>query len=128
MGTRGASEIKEFFMECHAGDVLTKVECDVLIVPDEASYQEFKQVILPIDFETDVSDLILKKIVSTIGSEKAEIKLLYVTKSDIPLFKNVEIQQQQLRERLSKTIANPVSFHRVVSQKIEDGVRIFSKT
>lgn len=127
MGTKGASEVKEFFMGTYAGDVITKVESDTLIVPDKTKYHIFKQIVLPIDFEMELNDTILKRIAGHIGSEKAEIKLLYVTKSEIPLFKNVEIQQQLLRKRISNVLPNPVSFHRMVSKKIENGVHIFAE-
>ena len=128
MGTRGASELKEFFIGTRSGDVITKVECDVLVVPDKAKFKNFKQVVIPIDFEVDFDDSILKKIANNINSEKAQIKLLYVTKSQIPLFEEIELQQKQLVQRLSEKLPNPISFHRVVSKQIEDGIQIFSES
>lgn len=128
MGTRGASELKEFFIGTRSGDVITKVECDVLVVPDKAKFKNFKQVVIPIDFEVDFDDSILKKIASNINSEKAQIKLLYVTKSQIPLFEEIELQQKQLVQRLSEKLPNPISFHRVVSKQIEDGIQIFAES
>ncbi|WP_339651885.1 universal stress protein [uncultured Maribacter sp.] len=128
MGTRGASELKEFFIGTRSGDVITKVECDVLVVPDKVKFKNFKQVVIPIDFEADFDDSILKKIANNITSEKAQIKLLYVTKSQIPLFDEIEIQQKQLVKLLSEKLPNPISFHRVVSKKIEDGIQIFAES
>lgn len=128
MGTRGASELKEFFIGTRSGDVITKVECDVLVVPDKAKFKNFKQVVIPIDFEVDFDDSILKKIANNINSEKAQIKLLYVTKSQIPLFEEIELQQKQLVQRLSEKLPNPISFHRVVSKQIEDGIQIFAES
>lgn len=128
MGTRGASELKEFFIGTRSGDVITKVECDVLVVPDKAKFKNFKQVVIPIDFEVDFDDSILKKIASNINSEKAQIKLLYVTKSRMPLFEEIELQQKQLVQRLSEKLPNPISFHRVVSKQIEDGIQIFAES
>ena len=53
--------------------------------------------------------------------------MLYVTKSNIPLFEEIELQKKQLVQRLSEKLPNPISFHRVVSKKIEDGVLSFAK-
>lgn len=128
MGTRGASELKEFFIGTRSGDVITKVECDVLVVPDKAKFKNFKQVVIPIDFEVDFDDSILRKIANNLNSEKAQIKLLYVTKSQIPLFEEIELQQKQLVQRLSEKLPNPISFHRVVSKQIEDGIQIFAES
>ncbi|WP_026810558.1 universal stress protein [Arenibacter latericius] len=128
MGTRGATEIKEFFMGSHAGDVITKVECDVLIIPDKARYTAFKQVIFPVDFESPLSEEIIKTTRQLIGSQKAHIKLLYITKSGIPLIKEIEILQKQWIEKLSRILLNPISFHRVVASKIEHGIDHFAKS
>ena len=128
MGTRGASELKEFFIGTRSGDVITKVECDVLVVPDKAKFKNFKQVVIPIDFEVDFDDSILRKIANNLNSEKAQIKLLYVTKSRMPLFEEIELQQKQLVQRLSEKLPNPISFHRVVSKQIEDGIQIFAES
>tara|TARA_R110000765_G_scaffold16474_3_gene46281 strand:- start:6152 stop:7003 length:852 start_codon:yes stop_codon:yes gene_type:complete len=128
MGTRGASELKEFFIGTRSGDVITKVECDVLVVPDKAKFKNFKQVVIPIDFEVDFDDSILRKIANNLNSEKAQIKLLYVTKSQMPLFEEIELQQKQLVQRLSEKLPNPISFHRVVSKQIEDGIQIFAES
>ncbi|WP_339628603.1 universal stress protein [uncultured Maribacter sp.] len=128
MGTRGASELQEFFIGTRSGDVITKVECDVLVVPYNAKFKNFKQVVIPIDFEVDFEDATLRKIADNITSEKAQIKLLYVTKSQIPLFEEIELQQKQLVQRFSEKLPNPISFHRVVSKKIEDGIQIFAES
>jgi nucleotide-binding universal stress UspA family protein len=127
MGTKGASELKEFFMGTHASEVISQVECDVLVVPDKAIYQGLKQVVLPVDFEISFSENTLGTLADFLPSEQTEIKVVYVTKSDIPLFKEVEMAQEQLRELLSEALPLPISFHRMVSKKIEDGVRIFAE-
>jgi nucleotide-binding universal stress UspA family protein len=127
MGTQGASELKEFFTGTRSGDVITKVECDTLVVPKKANFQGFKQVILPVDFEMAYDDATLNKIANYITSDKAHINLLYVTKSPIPLLEEIEVLQKHLAQRLSEKLMNTVSFHRVVSRKIEDGVHSFAE-
>ena len=128
MGTHGASELKEFFTGTRSGDVITKVEADVLVVPDKAKYEGFEKVVFPIDFEIAYNDTILQKAANLISSQKTQLKLLYVTKSHIPLFEEIEQRQKSLVERLSKLLPNPISFQRVASRKIEDGVRIFAES
>ncbi len=128
MGTKGASDLKEFFMGTFSGDVITNLECDVLVVPDQANYKDFKQVVIPIDFKVVYDETILKKIAQFIGSHKVEIKQLYVTKPGNPLIENVEQQQQLLTKQLFDTISNPVSFHRIISRKPEAGIDIFAKS
>lgn len=127
MGTKGASELKEFFTGTRSGDVITKVECDVLVVPDGTTFTAFSQVVFPVDFEITYNAITLKKIAELIPSEKVPIKLLYVTKSEIPLLKQVKLHQEQLIRQIATILPNPISFHRVVSKKVEEGILVFAK-
>ncbi|MFT6795782.1 MAG: nucleotide-binding universal stress UspA family protein [Maribacter sp.] len=128
MGTRGASELKEFFMGTRSGDVITKVESDVLVVPDNAEFKGFMNVVFSVDFEINYDDKTLKKIADIIPSKMAQIKMLYVTKSEIKLMNKVALQQKKLVQRLSQILPNPISLERVVSRKVEDGVQVFAES
>lgn len=126
MGTKGATALKEFFTGSHAGDVITKVGCDVLVVPHKARYNGFTQLVFPVDFELPINDTLLKKMDNLVGSQPTQIHLLYVTKSDIPLFKEVEVLQRQWVKHISETLNKPVEFHRVISKKVEDGIQSYT--
>jgi|AntAceMinimDraft_5_1070358.scaffolds.fasta_scaffold01684_7 nucleotide-binding universal stress UspA family protein len=128
MGTRGASELKEFFTGTRSGDVITKVESDVLVVPDKAQFKGFMNVVFPVDFEIKYSDTTLKKIASIITSKTAQLQILYVTKSEIKLVNDLMAQQKQLVQRLSQLLPNPIRLERVVSRKVEDGVQVFAES
>lgn len=128
MGTNGASELREFFMGTRSGDVITKVACDVLVVPDGTIYNDFAKVVFPVDFEVIYDDVTLNKIAELITSEKTQIQLLYVTKSPISLLKQVKLQREQLIKRIEAILPNPISFHRVISKKAEEGILIFTKS
>lgn len=39
MGTPGASKLQEFLIGTHSEDVITKVECDVLVVPENTTFK-----------------------------------------------------------------------------------------
>ena len=128
MGTQGASQLKEFFTGTRSGDVITKVGCDVLVVPDKAQYKGFKQVVFPIDFELVYDEATINTISTLISSKKTRLTLLYVTKTQIPLNEEVVKQKSQLVQRLSDKFPNAISFHRVISKKVEDGVVIFAES
>lgn len=128
MGTKGASELKAFFTGTRSGDVITKVACDVLVVPEGAIYNGFSQIVFPVDFEVSYDDNTLQKIAKLITSDKTQIKLLYVTKSEISLLARVQQQRAHLIQRLAALMPNAISFHRVVSRKVGEGVIIFTKS
>ena len=96
-------------------------------MPDGAIFKDFTQVVFPVDFEVSYDDITLKKIAELISSKKTQIKLLYVTKSQISLLEQVKLQREQLIQRIAEIMPNPISFHRVVSKKVEEGIIIFTK-
>lgn len=128
MGTHGASELKEFFIGTRSGDVITNVECDVLVIPEHGKYKGFKEVVIPLDFNLGYSEGTLKTITNMITSEKTRLRLLYVTESRIPPNQNIEIKQKEMVRRLSEKVPNPVTFQRIIARKTEDGVQKFAES
>ena len=128
MGTQGASELKEFFTGTRSGDVITKVECDILVVPEKAKFNGLKQVVFPIDFEVDLNERMLRRMLHLIPWENMQIKLLYVTKSNIRLYDALEAKRELLMKKLSVILSHPASFHRVISKNIEEGIKVFAES
>lgn len=50
MGTKGASGIKEKILGSNAGDVITKVQCNTLIVPVQVKLSKPREIAFPTDF------------------------------------------------------------------------------
>lgn len=127
MGTKGASKIKEFFMGSNTGDVITKVECDILVVPDKATYLGFNQVVFPTDFALPYSHDVLISISGVVTSKIFPIRLLHVTKSDDPLTREEQDHKDNLLQRLTESLPNPINFHTVRQKNVENAILDFAK-
>ena len=125
MGTKGASELKEFFMGSNTGDVITKVECDVLTIPEKAQYQGFTEVVLPVDFTLEYSDDILLSISNIITSETTGISVLHITKAKKSLTLEDTKRKEDLLQRLNESLPNPISFHTLTSKNVENAILDF---
>ncbi|MFD2433356.1 universal stress protein [Mesonia maritima] len=64
MGTQGNSNFKEATVGSHTTDVITKVKCPILVVPENARYKSVSEIAFPTDFNTGYKT----KIVSTLKS------------------------------------------------------------
>lgn len=128
MGTKGASEIKEFFLGTRAGDVITKVESDVLVIPIEAKYEGLKEVVFTTDLSMYYTDDLLQSISDMIPSKTARIQILHVTKSDKALTAETKDRKEDLIQRLTKSLPNPVGFHSMNQKNIEQSVLDFAKS
>lgn len=128
MGTKGASEMKEFLVGTRAGDVISKVECDVLIVPDKCVYKGFKEVVFSSDLATFYSTDTINTISKIVTSETTKIRVLHVTKSSIPLTGELQVQKKKLMKLLFKELPNPISFHSLASKNVENAIQIFAQS
>ena len=128
MGTKGANDVKEFFMGSNAGDVITKVECDVLVIPDKARYEGYEEVVFATDFALPYLDDILIGISTLISSKASKIRVLYVAKTAKRLSDIEQQRKENLLQRLTEWLPNPVSFHTLEDKNVEKTVLDFAQS
>lgn len=128
MGTGGASQLKEFLMGSNAGDVITKVGCDILVIPNSATYDGYEEVVFPIDFALSYSDDILIGLSNVVISKTARIRVLHVTKSDDGLTDEEQSRKENLLIRLGESLPNPISFHKIQQRNVENAILRFAQS
>jgi len=72
MGTQGASGYKEATVGSHSTDVITRVKCPVLVIPEDARYTEPKRITFPTDFNISYKIVINKWDINLDLSKKVE--------------------------------------------------------
>ncbi|TCK64819.1 nucleotide-binding universal stress UspA family protein [Winogradskyella wandonensis] len=81
MGTKGASGLKQIIIGSNAGDVVVKVKCPTLVVPEDCTYKHIEEIAFPTDFSSFNSFNTLKPLLSIIEAFNAKLSFLHVTKS-----------------------------------------------
>ncbi len=122
MGTKGATNLNEINVGSHTWEVITKVKCPILVIPEKARFK----VPVNIGFPTDFNVLYRSKIVSTLQQiaqkHDTAIKILRVAQSQKPLDSN----QIKNREYLSENLTGiPHSFHVIENPNLEIGLQSF---
>ncbi|GMN11747.1 hypothetical protein MTsPCn9_29300 [Croceitalea sp. MTPC9] len=128
MGTKGATEVKEFFTGTHAGDVITKVECNVLVVPSKTSFKGLGEIVFSTDLDFEYSDVVFRSITEIMGSSKTNFHLLYVNRPVKTLSKQKHDVKEAIMKRFSTVLENPITFHKVNYKKVEDAIRLFAQS
>ena len=122
MGTKGESGVNRLAIGSNAGNVITKVKCTTLVVPENAKYVEPKEIAFPTDFSIFYHPDILQPIIDIIDQSKSELSILNVNKSKLGLNKD----QQRNKEYLDDYFSNyKHSFHFLTDQYIENAVQQF---
>ncbi|MDC1162479.1 universal stress protein, partial [Tenacibaculum sp.] len=122
MGTKGATGLKEFIIGSNSGDVITKVACTTLIVPEKASYKTLTEIALPTDYVLSYKIQLLKPIAKILEKTNSSLRIVHVNKKDSYL--NAD---QQINKNLLENFFKPFthSFHSLTNRKVEDAIDCF---
>ena len=122
MGTKGASGFKEFIVGSNTGDVITKVKCTTLVVPEASSFEALKEIAFPTDFALSYDIQMLQPIVNVLGNSNASLRILHINKKGNELNKD----QQANKDLLEDFFENSEhTFHFLTNKKVEDAVQCF---
>lgn len=122
MGTKGASGLKEFIVGSNTGDIITKVKCTTLVVPEDAKYNQLEEIAFPSDFNLSYDISILKPLTDVIKDTKSNLRIIHIQNKDASL----NPEQQNNKELLNDYFEefNP-SFHFLTNKKVEDAIQCF---
>ncbi len=122
MGTKGASGLKKVMIGSNTGDLITRVKCPVLIVPENAIFKEIKEIAFPTDYHLFYPTKILNSLLEFTKMHDSALRIVHIAKKD----EVVTDFQLENKEFLKNFFAEEKhSFHRITNKKIEDGVQCF---
>jgi nucleotide-binding universal stress UspA family protein len=98
MGTKGASGIKGLAIGGNTGNVITKVKCTTLVVPENAKYVSPKNVVLPTDFSIEYNPDTLQPLFEVLKQHQGKINVLNVSKHTPILNEDQKQNKEFLRD------------------------------
>ncbi|GGX18620.1 universal stress protein [Aquimarina muelleri] len=122
MGTKGASGIQGKTIGSNTGDVITKVKCPVLVIPEKASYRKPKEIAFPTDYNMLYKSRVLNTITDILDSNKASLRVLHIAKKEQELTGSQKKNKDFLDDSLGKI---EHSFHFLSNPNIEEAVQCF---
>ena len=123
MGTKGASGLKKMTIGSNTGDVITKVKCPVLVIPEKARYQKPKEIAFPTDYNQQYKSRVLNTITNILSVNNAAFRVLHVSKKEKELSELQKRNKDLLDDHLNDLIEH--SFHFLSNTKIEEAVQCF---
>lgn len=125
MGTKGASGLKKITVGSNTGDVITKVKCPLLAVPEGAVYNSPKEIAFPTDFQIRYDLKVLDDLLEMAAISKSVIRILHISKKGEELDQEQLINKQFLQDYF-KDIEH--SFHSLTGTKLETAVQCFTES
>lgn len=121
MGTKGASGLKKIIVGSNTGDVITRVHCTTLVVPENAKFMVPKEIAFPTDFSSFYTIDLLKPILETLNQFKGSLNILHVNKG-APLNLDQQLNKGLLDDYFSNT---NYSFYSLKNNHIESAIQTF---
>lgn len=122
MGTKGASGLKAVTMGSNTGDVITKVQCPLLAVPENTRFTSPKEIAFPTDYQTGYDLKVLDMLIFMANLHRSALRIVHISKKGEILTK----EQQNNKEFLNDYLRGiDHSFHSLTGTKIEAAVQCF---
>lgn len=122
MGTKGGTGFKGVSMGSNTGDIITKVPCAVLAVPEDAKYSKPSEIAFPTDFLLGYDTKVMENIKELVVLHNSALRFLYVASKGYQFSK----EQQKNRDFLKNYFADiTYSFHTLTGKKLDEAVQHF---
>ncbi|WP_452229362.1 MULTISPECIES: universal stress protein [unclassified Lacinutrix] len=92
MGTNGASGAKEFLFGSNTENVIRKINCKTLIIPEDYSFTPIKELLLPLDPQDTIDGKQFSNVLDFIETYQLHLHVLRVN----PNKENPEIEQEDI--------------------------------
>ncbi|WP_289046481.1 universal stress protein [uncultured Olleya sp.] len=122
MGTKGASGLQKYILGTNTGDIITKVHCNTLVIPEQAKYTTVNEVAFPTDFLQFYGSHTLQPISDILEQQEAAVRILHINKKQKDLNEDQKQNKDFLEDYFSQYIS---SFHFLTNTKVEAAVQCF---
>ena len=122
MGTKGATSFNKLIVGSNTGDVITKVKCTTLVVPENAQFKGFREIAFPTDFSLTYGIETLQPLSDLLDLYHSSLRILHIGRKHEAL----NISQKMNKELLEDYFSHQDhSFHFLTSKKVEEAIQCF---
>lgn len=125
MGTKGATGLKKITLGSNTGAVMTKVQCPLLAVPENARFTKIREIAFPTDYHIGYNLKVLDMLIAMITGNDAVLRILHISKRNEALTEEQTRNKDFLDEYLMDVNHE---FHRLTGTKLETSVQCFAES
>lgn len=125
MGTKGSSGLKKVTMGSNTGDVITRVKCPLLAVPENTRFKIPKEIAFPTDYHLGYDLKVLDTLIEMVTVNDADLRVLHISKKGEELSAEQVKNKEFLNDYLKDT---DHSFHSLTGTDLEAAVQCFTES
>lgn len=122
MGTKGASGFKKVIVGSNAADVIKKVKCPTLVVPEDAKFVDLDEIAFPTDYLLTYGVDLLKPLYNILKVHNSSLQVVHITTRS----ENLTIEQQNNKDLLNEYFNTfRTKFYNLSNKNVEDAIECF---
>jgi nucleotide-binding universal stress UspA family protein len=122
MGTKGSSGLERIILGTNTANVITKVKCNTLAVPENAKFTTIKEVAYPTDFTLSHDLHVLEPISNILENFNSYLRIIHIIKNKTKLNNDQQRNKELLEDFFD---SKQYSFHYLTNKNIEDAIQCF---
>jgi nucleotide-binding universal stress UspA family protein len=125
MGTKGASKIDRSDLGSKTSEVITKVKCSVIVIPENARFTKIKNLALLTDYNSIYRNKVISRLSEALKNQQAALRVLHIRPQNAVL-SALQKDNKGFLHYFFKDSKH--SFHFLENVKIESGIQDFVET
>lgn len=125
MGTKGATGLKKVTIGSNTGNVMTKVKCPLLAVPEDAEYHHPREIAFPTDYHLNYNVKVLDDLKDLAIMHSSALRFLYISQKGEE-FSNGQLKNQRFLSDYFADLEH--TLHKITGQKLEAAVQCFTES
>ena len=122
MGTKGASGLKKVIVGSNAADVIKKVKCPTLVVPEDAEFVDLDEIAFPTDYLLTYGVDLLKPLYNILEVHNSSLQVVHITNK----IEELSIEQQDNKDVLDEYFNKfRTKFYNLINKNVEDAIECF---
>ena len=122
VGTKGASGFEKIILGTNTADIITKVKCNTLAIPENAEFVTPKEIAFPTDFSLSENLQVLQPISDIIDRFGSSLRIIHITKNKVDLNSDQKKNKELLEDYFNH---QEHSFHYLTNNKVENAIQCF---
>ena len=122
MGTKGASGLRKVIVGSNAADVIKKVKCATLVVPEDAVFVDLNEIAFPTDYYLTYGVDLLKPLYNILEVHNSSLQVVHITNNTEDLCIAQQDNKDLLSDYFNKFRPN---FYNITNKNVEEAIEVF---
>lgn len=122
MGTKGASGLKKVIVGSNAADVIKKVKCPTLVVPEDATFVDLDEIAFPTDYYLTYGVDLLKPLYNILKVHNSSLQVIHISNKTEGLCISQQDNKDLLNDYFNKF--SP-TFYNLANKNVEAAIEVF---